>query len=171
MSTFCSGRALAIALCVLLAGCVSPEGGPTPFEDGAAPRVTVREEVRWEISQVRVPTQHAAESDNCLLVEDVFPIAGGRLELVWTPASETARELTLEVAEGVSVIAHTSGRSPLVLTVPSAVAGNPDARFWSFAVILDNEGVLVRQPVSLQVDLTFEGETRPEVLQGRCSAT
>lgn len=170
MSTRLASPLTVLMLFTLLAGCATPSSGEVEPDP---PRTQlIEKDLEFQLTQRRVAGSHASDSDNCILIPDSVKVKSGTVELVWTPTTDVARELTLEVAEGPgNILALKTGPSPVIVTLPEAAAKSPDIRFFGFAAILDTEGVIIAQPVRMRASVLVETPENVSVEIGSCSST
>lgn len=162
-------------LALLLTGCAMPAQTEEDRTGVSIPSdaIYLNETRELVLSQTRSPAGNQVLKENCLLLPVNFTIVQGRAKIAWTANSETTRELTLLGAETFDHVFADSGPrpSPIEVTFHDVRAEVEGSRYFDFLALLGSDGVMIDQPVVMELQLVVTGEGQPRLIVGKCVVT
>lgn len=164
---------VALALLSGAAGCTAPPESAAVDAPSAEATLHLIATEEFSLRITRVAGAQRVDADNCLSVDHKYVMHRSWANLTWTPATEAAGQLTLEVDEDDDSTTATSGSgpSPRYVEFGRLVSRGNDRPTFDFMALLDDTGVIVDQPVTMDVHVEFREDASEAFTRMRCSVS
>jgi len=165
---------IACAFFLGMSGCAAPERvsveGDDPANLATGPIQYLNVTRDLSLTERRIAGGTSVMAENCLNIKSNYQIIRGYVDLVWTPNSKTTEKLSIYGSESWEHVFAYSGNSPSPIHVEfQNVTRENDSGKFNFMAVLDHDGIMLNQAVSMSVALELQGDGNAEFRPVRCA--